>query len=197
VRRLLAHLGLLLFVLLTAGCHRGQVRLRASADSDRYVWRDLIQPEQYCADCRALRYEIKPEDSYAKARRHPPDGHLLSTRIYWNRVAESLRTHLTDLCSRHNAAQTTVREFDQRSASLLGTLQELKRKRSVLDAALAEYLAEKTLLASEMPTTTPERAAQARARVEDSRTRAERIVADAKQLVDDLGSLPTAPRPAK
>lgn len=175
-----------LLVLLFAGCHRGEVRLRLSPKADDYEWRPLISAEQFSAPCRKLFYIVVPPVGYAEARRHPLEGHALGARMRWNSIARALCEQFDELRVKHNEARITIREFDVRRSELTGALKGLTGRKAELDGELEKYRAAQESLdaASRVQgAQAVDQAREATAQMADAREKGNTTIAAARELL--------------
>ncbi|MFO8006970.1 MAG: hypothetical protein R6V05_04455 [Candidatus Brocadiia bacterium] len=136
---LLVVLILPLFLLVPMGCHREQVRLRASAGSNRYVWRHLIETGRLQESCRELLYTIEPPLGYAQARTGQPQSFVFNARLRWNAAVRPLCAELVELARLHNQARVSLAEFEQVRKSLDAAVAELEPMKVRLEDALDTY----------------------------------------------------------
>jgi hypothetical protein len=151
----------------TAGCHRGQVRLRLAPGTDRYVWRDPIDPEAFRAPAGRLLYTAEPPVGYAAARQRPAQILSIALRLNWNAAIRALPEAFDQLCFRHNTAKIALSEFTERQNKLELALSDLNVQKSRLDAVLAQYEAHLPMASGEAG---------------DVRAAAEALLAQAKQI---------------
>jgi len=128
-----------LLLVVSSGCHRGQVRIQVAPGVDRRVWREPLQPEQYRAPARRLLYTAEPPVGYAEARHMPGQSLAVALRLNWNAAVRPLADSFDQLRKRHNAADITLREFASRQDELLAVLVDLADLKRQLDDLLAEY----------------------------------------------------------
>lgn len=190
MQRLLLCLVPAVLILAVGGCQGERVRLGVSPDGDRHEWRSPIAAEQFSAPCVGLLYEIEAPVGYSMARHQPLQGFAVNARVRWNAAVRPLPAHFDELCARHNRAEITVQEFDERKAELLAVVRDVKALKPELDAALDECESAERALApapNDPEGSSEADPAKAAADMDRLRAGAEEIIKRAEQRVEALG----------
>jgi exonuclease VII small subunit len=111
---------------------------------------------------------------------------MLNVQMRWNEMVSPLCEGFETLCSQHNAAEITLRDFQQQRSGLQGAARRLTELRRALDDALEAYRRAKDQLAA-CAALEPERqraaVVEARAQGDDARRRAMDALEEARQSV--------------
>lgn len=177
------------FLLLAAGCHRGQVRLREAPRSDRFVWRDPVPASKCDSYWRDLLLPARPPMGYAEGREKTADTRSLNAKLRWNDSARTLGGMFRLLCARHNEGLISLSEYEQRQTELLRATGQLRRLRKHLTDALESYAAAKQQVAearAEAGGTARTRTEEARQQLETASENIEDTLEEASDLVKAL-----------
>ncbi len=126
-------------VLCLAGCHGGQLRLRVSEHSSRFVWRDPVSCEQFKDLWRGLLYPARPPLGYAEGRQQAAEGFVLNAQMRWNDHVRALAGMSELICQQHNEEQVTLREFERGRLELEEAAAGMADLRKELDDAFQEH----------------------------------------------------------